>query len=27
MVLLALLPPLWFRVMDPRVATVSVTAA
>ena len=27
MVLLALLPPLWFRVMDPRVAAVSATAA
>jgi hypothetical protein len=25
MVLLALLPPLWFRVMDPRVAAVSAT--
>ena len=26
MVLLALLPPLWFRVMDPRAAAVSATA-
>jgi hypothetical protein len=26
-VLLALLPPLWFRVMDPRVAAVSATPA